>query len=145
MEKIHCHLGQISECAKLVIDLCRHSPVWVFQGAMGAGKTTLIRAIAVELGVVDIVKSPTYGLVNEYEDSIGNTYFHFDFYRIEDPMEAVDMGVEEYFKSGKHCWIEWPEKIEDLLPEEFMKIYIREVGPDQREICITKLINGGSD
>ena len=112
---------------------------------MGAGKTTLIKAIAAEMGVVDVVHSPTYGLVNEYEDSKGNTLYHFDFYRIEDPMEAVDMGVEEYFESGKYCWIEWPEKIEDLLPEEFMKISIREVDRDQREICITKLANDGSD
>ncbi|HSI75860.1 MAG TPA: tRNA (adenosine(37)-N6)-threonylcarbamoyltransferase complex ATPase subunit type 1 TsaE [Lunatimonas sp.] len=145
MKKIRCnHLDQISECAKLVIDLSRHSPVWVFQGAMGAGKTTLIKAIAFEMGVVDTVHSPTYGLVNEYEDLKGNSYYHFDFYRIEDPMEAVDMGVEEYFDSGKYCWIEWPEKIEDLLPEEFMKISIREVDRDIREICIMKQINGGS-
>ncbi|WP_158861061.1 tRNA (adenosine(37)-N6)-threonylcarbamoyltransferase complex ATPase subunit type 1 TsaE [Lunatibacter salilacus] len=145
MKKIRCnHLDQISECAKFVIDLSRHSPVWVFQGAMGAGKTTLIKAIASEMGVVDIVHSPTYGLVNEYEDLKGNSYYHFDFYRIEDLMEAVDMGVEEYFDSGKYCWIEWPEKIEGLLPEEFMKISIREVDRDIREICIMKQTNGGS-
>lgn len=146
MVKIHCnHIERISECAKLVIDLCNHSAIWVFQGDMGAGKTTLIKAIASEMGVVDVVNSPTYGLVNEYEDSKGNTYYHFDFYRIEDPMEAVDIGVEEYFESGKCCWIEWPEKIEDLLPEKFMKISIREVGRDKREICVTKQTNGGSD
>jgi tRNA threonylcarbamoyladenosine biosynthesis protein TsaE len=146
VEKIHCnHLEQISECAKIVIDLCKNSKIWVFQGAMGAGKTTLIKAIASEMGVVDVVHSPSYGLVNEYEDTTGNIYYHFDFYRIEDPMEAVDIGVEEYFESGRNCWIEWPEKIEDLMPEQFMKITIREMDRNKREICITKHTNGGSD
>lgn len=146
MEKIQCnHLTQISECAKLVIDLCKHSNIWVFQGEMGAGKTTLIKAIAEEMGVIDIVHSPTYGLVNVYEDSKGNPYYHFDFYRIEDPMEAIDMGVEEYFESGNYCWIEWAERIEGLLPEELMKVSIQEIDRDRRDICITKLTNVGSD
>ena len=94
------------------------------------------------MGVVDLVHSPTYGLVNVYEDFKGNTYYHFDFYRIEDPMEAVDMGVEEYFESGNYCWIEWAEKIEGLLPEKLMKISIQEVDRDKRDICITKVTNG---
>lgn len=146
LEKIECkHLDKISECAKLVINLCRHSKVWVFKGAIGAGKTTLIKAIASEMGVVDLVNSPSYGLVNEYTDSKGNIFYHFDFYRIEDPMEAVEMGFHEYLESGNYCWIEWPEKVHGLLPEALMNISIKEVDHSQRQICITKSTNGGSD
>jgi tRNA threonylcarbamoyladenosine biosynthesis protein TsaE len=146
LERIQCSdITQISKCAKLVIDLCRHCTVWVFQGEMGAGKTTLIKAIASEMGVVDLVHSPSYGLVNEYEDSQGSIYYHFDFYRINDPLEAVEMGVEEYFDSGNYCWVEWPEKIQGLLPEAFIKISIRVLDGGKRDICVTKLSHGSSD
>ena len=92
-------------------------PIVLFEGSMGAGKTTLIKAYARHLGVEDEVASPTFSLVNEYLLK-GEPVFHFDFYRINDEEEALDIGVEEYLQSGHPCWIEWPEKIRNLLPVE---------------------------
>ncbi len=103
---------------------------------MGAGKTTLIRSIAAKLGVIDHVSSPTFGLVHEYADNAGNTYFHFDFYRIENQEEAVDMGVEEYFESGSVCWVEWGELIPDLIPVDAVVITIKPLDKNSREITI---------
>lgn len=103
---------------------------------MGAGKTTLIKAIALQLGVVDRVSSPTFGLVNEYGDKAGNAYYHFDFYRIADQTEAVDMGVTEYFESGNLCWVEWAERIPDLVPEDSVVISINPLDENRREITI---------
>lgn len=91
---------------------------------MGAGKTTLIKALSRELKVLDQVSSPTFGIVNEYETATQNKVYHFDFYRMDDPMEALDIGIEEYFYSGEYCWIEWAEKIAQFLPEDFLLIRI---------------------
>lgn len=98
--------------------------IWAFYGQMGAGKTTLIRKICQKLDVIDNPSSPTFSIVNEYHTSSGNKLFHFDFYRINSLQEAFDMGYEEYFYSGHLCLIEWPEKIESLLPEKYLKIAI---------------------
>lgn len=97
---------------------------------MGAGKTTLIKTLAAEMGVKDQVSSPTFGIVNEYEAGGGAKIFHFDFYRLDDPTEALDIGIEEYFYSGEYCWIEWAEKIAQFLPEEFLLI---RVDPDSEK------------
>ena len=91
---------------------------------MGAGKTTLIKAICEELGVKENISSPTFSIVNEYHSAPGRKIYHFDFYRIKDLSEAYDMGYEEYFYSGACCFIEWPEKIDGLLPEEALKLEI---------------------
>jgi tRNA threonylcarbamoyladenosine biosynthesis protein TsaE len=99
---------------------------------MGAGKTTLIRSVADALGVEDQVTSPTFALVNQYEGANGERLFHFDFYRIEDEREAFDLGYEEYFYSGDLCFVEWPEKIESLLPEEVVEVRIRVDSPTER-------------
>lgn len=92
------------------------SRVLLFYGAMGAGKTTLIKAIAKNLGVDDVTSSPTFSLINEYVTRTGEPIYHFDFYRIESEEEAYGFGAEEYLDSGNWCFIEWPEKVENLLP-----------------------------
>ncbi|WP_235941807.1 tRNA (adenosine(37)-N6)-threonylcarbamoyltransferase complex ATPase subunit type 1 TsaE [Cyclobacterium roseum] len=125
MESWECkQLDEISNSAELILDLCSDYTVWVFKGEMGAGKTTLIKEICNLLAVVDPVSSPTFSLVNEYETKNGEIIYHFDFYRIEDPMEAVEIGVEEYFYSGNYCFVEWAEKIPGFLPDTFALIEI---------------------
>lgn len=93
-----------------------------FHAPMGAGKTTFISAICRELGVEDDVNSPTFSIINEYIDSRGNQIYHFDFYRIEDNREASDLGLEEYFESDALCLMEWPENIEDFLPDDTVHV-----------------------
>ncbi len=98
--------------------------IWAFYGKMGAGKTTVIRKLCKKLNVTDNPNSPTFSIVNEYHTQSGDKIFHFDFYRINSIQEAFDMGYEDYFYSGHLCLIEWPEKIESLLPEKYLKIAI---------------------
>ena len=99
--------------------------IWIFDGEMGAGKTTLIKSICKNLGVIDEVSSPTFSIVNEYKTVNGKTVYHFDFYRIKSIEEVYDMGVEDYFNSGNICLIEWPEKIKEILENEIaLKIFI---------------------
>jgi len=105
-----------------------------FYGEMGAGKTTLIKAICKELGVREITSSPTFAIVNEYVDKNSSPIFHFDFYRLNSESEAFDFGYEEYFYSGHLCLIEWPEKIEKLLPVSHNKIFIRVNDKGEREL-----------
>jgi len=100
------------------------SKIWLFYGAMGSGKTSLIKAIANELGVVDITSSPSFSLVNEYKSNRGEIFYHFDFYRIKNEEEALDIGIDDYLYSDNYCFIEWPEKIKNLLPLNAAKINI---------------------
>ena len=100
---------------------------------MGAGKTTFIKALCEELGVTDVVNSPTFAIINEYAAGKEKIY-HFDFYRINKPEEALDFGYEDYFYSGSFCFVEWPEKIADLLPQDTLKLYITEEADGSREI-----------
>lgn len=99
--------------------------VWLFYGTMGCGKTTLIKVLAKELGVTDRVSSPTFSLVNEYQSDKGNTLYHFDFYRIKKEEEALDIGIDEYFYSDNYCFVEWPKKIENLVPLNAVAIHIK--------------------
>lgn len=102
------------------------SKIIAFYGAMGVGKTTFIKSLCIELGVdASEICSPTYGLVNEYEAENHQRVYHFDFYRLKDENEAFDMGYENYFYSNHYCFIEWPEKIANLLPEKLLKIHIK--------------------
>ena len=103
---------------------------------MGAGKTTLIREICAKLGSEDVVTSPTFALVNRYDSAEGRPIFHFDFYRIERPEEAFDMGYEEYFDSEGLCLVEWSERIEDLLPDDVMRVTIEPLSPTKRIVTI---------
>jgi len=98
--------------------------IWLFYGAMGSGKTTLIKVLAKTLGVTDVTSSPTFSLVNEYLSDKGDIVYHFDFYRIKDEEEALDMGVDDYFYTNNSCFVEWPEKIENLVPLNAVAIYI---------------------
>ena len=114
------------------------SRILLFYGKMGSGKTTLIKEIAAQLGVKDLTNSPTFSLVNEYVTGKGEPMYHFDFYRIEREEEAYDMGFEEYLDSGSWCLIEWPEKVENLLPLDSAVIRI-EINPDDsRTIQLTE-------
>jgi tRNA threonylcarbamoyladenosine biosynthesis protein TsaE len=120
---ISYQLDELKSVAKQLIQEIA-APIWLFYGEMGAGKTTLIREILLELGVSDNVQSPTFSLVNEYVDAKNKRIFHFDFYRIEDEEEAYDMGIEDYFYSDSRCLVEWPEKIPNLIPENSVEIHI---------------------
>ena len=99
---------------------------FAFFGKMGVGKTTLIKEICAELGVNDNVCSPTFAIVNEYTDGAGEPVYHFDFYRMKSVAEAYDIGYEEYFDSGCYCFTEWTEKVEELLPERYVRVDIEE-------------------
>lgn len=110
--------------------------VVLFNGLMGAGKTTFIKALCKKLGVEDVTSSPTFSLVNDYQTPQGNSIYHFDLYRIKSEIEALDMGIEEYLYSGNWCFIEWPEKIPNLLPENVTTINIREIETGERAMEI---------
>ena len=114
-------LSELSETAKWILHNC-NSRVLLFYGPMGSGKTTLIKEISKQLGVDDVTSSPTFSLVNEYRSTSEETLYHFDFYRINSEEEAYDMGIEEYFDSQAWCFIEWPDKVENLLPLESVVI-----------------------
>ena len=122
-------LEHIREAARQFINAMGTEHVFAFYGSMGAGKTTFIKAICEELGVDDVVTSPTFAIVNEYLTSTGGTIYHFDFYRIKKLEEVYDMGYEDYFYSDALCFIEWPEMMEELLPEGATKVQITE-NPD---------------
>jgi len=113
--------------------------VFLFYGSMGAGKTTFIRAICEELGVEESVNSPTFAIVNEYRSGEGDPIYHFDFYRINKEEEAYDFGYEDYFYSGELCFVEWPEKIENLLPEDAVTVSISELLDGTREVAVGEL------
>ena len=120
-------LDNIKEAAKQFVAAIDQTTVFAFYGKMGAGKTTFTKAVCEELGVTDTVASPTFAIVNEYRsDTTGELIYHFDFYRIKKLDEVYDMGYEDYFYSGALCFIEWPELIEELLPEDAVKVTIVE-------------------
>lgn len=114
----------LPRAAKVFLEKKGNNSIVAFYGSMGSGKTTFITALCNELGVKDIVNSPTFTIVNEYRTSDGKAVFHFDFYRINRLSEAMDIGLFEYFDSGGLCFVEWPEMIEELLPEETLKVKI---------------------
>jgi len=131
------NLEGLKKVAQNIIDFAGEERIFLFYGEMGAGKTTLIKTLAEVLGSKDNVSSPTFSIVNEYILPTGGIY-HFDFYRLKNQVEALDMGCEEYFYSGKYCFIEWPEKIPDLLPEHFIKIEIEVKSDNERVITLHK-------
>lgn len=123
----------LPEAARRFLDAAGSRRIFSFDAPMGAGKTTFITAVCRELGVGDDVGSPTFSIINEYASEDGSPVYHFDFYRLDSPSEALDMGVEDYFYSGNYCFIEWPDRIDALLPEESVEVKI-EVLPDGRRM-----------
>ncbi|MCR5578428.1 MAG: tRNA (adenosine(37)-N6)-threonylcarbamoyltransferase complex ATPase subunit type 1 TsaE [Prevotella sp.] len=133
------NLDNIREAARQFIENIGDHRVFAFYGKMGAGKTTFIKAICEELGVEDIITSPTFAIVNEYTSHASlltphDSIFHFDFYRIKKLEEVYDMGFEDYFYSGSLCFIEWPELIEEVLPEDAVKVTIEENADGTRSV-----------
>lgn len=126
-------LEHIDQAAREFLKRTADHRLLAFYGAMGAGKTTFTVALCKALGVQDSVCSPTFTIVNEYETADGEPMYHFDFYRIRNNAEAMDIGIEDYFYSGCLCIMEWPENVEDLLPEETLRVTIT-VRPDQSRV-----------
>ena len=127
----------LAAAARKFVDEMGENRIFAFYGKMGAGKTTFIKAICEALGVADPVASPTFAIVNEYADGNGEPIFHFDFYRIKNLREAIDIGTEEYFYSGSPCFIEWPELIEELLPEGTVSVRIDVHDDDSRTVTLS--------
>lgn len=131
-------LDSIADVAKWLLGEGEDFNVWVLEGNLGAGKTTLIKAICRELGVNETMGSPTFSIMNEYHDGKGRSVFHFDFYRLKNEAEAYDIGAEEYFDSDHLCLIEWADRIPTLLPKKFFKIIIEDISPENRAIYFEK-------
>ena len=118
------NLENIRQAAKLFVEQIGAYKVFAFYGKMGAGKTTFIKAICEELGVEEVITSPTFAIINEYEAK-GQPVYHFDFYRIDEPREATNIGFEEYLASGCYCFIEWTEKVESILQGDYVPVTIQ--------------------
>ena len=128
-------LEDLSIIAKDIISSVENKTL-LFYGQMGVGKTTLIKELCKQLNVLDNISSPTFSLVNEYQTTSDEKVYHFDFYRIEDENEALDMGIEEYFDNNYWCLVEWPENIENLLPLDAVQIHLTILDDNQRNIQI---------
>jgi tRNA threonylcarbamoyladenosine biosynthesis protein TsaE len=126
------------EVATLIKEAAGDEKIWLFEGDMGAGKTTLIKALAKVYGVEDTVTSPTFSLVNEYLSGKNELIYHFDFYRIKDETEALDIGVEDYFYANKLGWIEWPSLIPSFIPDRYLQIDIEVLTESTRKIHLQK-------
>lgn len=135
MERLELNtLEELSQTAKRFLAQTEGKKKFAFFGEMGAGKTTFIKALCNELDVIDIVSSPTFSLINEYLTASGEKIFHMDFYRIENTNEAQDIGIEDYFESTNYCFIEWPEKIEKILPEDVVIVKLEEKQAGKRTL-----------
>jgi len=135
MEITITDIEHIGDAARQFVDVIGDHRVFAFYGSMGAGKTTFIKAICEQLGVEDVITSPTFAIVNEYETN-DRPIFHFDFYRIKRLEEVYDMGYEDYFYSGSICFIEWPELIEELLPDDAVRVTITEQPDGSRTVSM---------
>ncbi|HEY9009218.1 MAG TPA: tRNA (adenosine(37)-N6)-threonylcarbamoyltransferase complex ATPase subunit type 1 TsaE [Ohtaekwangia sp.] len=130
-------LDELEEVARAIVTKLAGTPVWLLYGEMGAGKTTLVKAICDALQVDDVISSPTFSIVNEYQTRGGEKLYHFDFYRIKNEAEAWDIGTDEYFYSGNRCLVEWPEKIPSLIPAEYAALVITIENSTLRTIAIS--------
>jgi len=132
------HLASLPQVAEQLIYFANGAKFFIFEGEMAAGKTTFIKALCETLGVKDVVSSPTFSIVNEYESPNGAIY-HFDFYRLKNLSEAFDIGYEDYFYSDNYCLVEWPEKVEELLPEQYIKVAISITNETERVFEFSKI------
>lgn len=133
------HVSGLSELPLVAGKILTHAgsnKKMVFVGAMGAGKTTLIKAICQALDVEDNVASPTFAIINEYNTRNNARVYHFDFYRIHSLEEVYDLGYEDYFFGNDYCFVEWPEKIEEMIPDDFLTVRIHDLGDERRIISI---------
>ncbi len=131
-------LDQLPEAAEKFIDLMGDNTIFAFYGEMGAGKTTFINALSKALGVEeDFTSSPSFSIINEYRsDTTAELIYHFDLYRLENLEEAFDIGIEDYFDSGALCLLEWPERVEDILPDDTVKVNIEELPDGKRQLTL---------
>jgi len=130
-------LDKLKNAAEQLLAFGESEKIFLFYGDMGAGKTTLIKSLCHSLGVKDPATSPTFSIVNEYQGASSKIY-HFDFYRLKNQSEALDLGYEEYFYSDSYCFIEWPEKIPDLLPDHYIRVDVQVVSDNERLLTFTK-------
>lgn len=131
-------IDKIQEAARLFVNQMGDAKVFALYGQMGAGKTTFVKAVCRELGVEDVVTSPTFALVNEYTAGDGSPVFHFDFYRVKSLEEVYDMGFEDYLYGGALCLVEWPELVEELLPRDAVAVTIRTNADGSRSIAVER-------
>lgn len=136
MDIIISNISDIDRAATQFVQAMGERTLFAFDGKMGAGKTTFIRAICQALGVQDTVTSPTFAIVNEYRTTSGSPLYHFDFYRLRRSSEAYDIGCEEYFYSGYPCFMEWAELVQDILPPETVHVTIQEQADGSRLVCL---------
>ena len=130
------HIGDLPEAARQFVDAMGERRVFAFYGPMGAGKTTFIKAVCEALGVEDVINSPTFAIVNEYQDGQGRPIYHFDFYRLKRAAEAYDIGFDDYVYSGHVCFMEWPEVVEELLPDDVVRVKIEEGDDGSRTLTL---------
>lgn len=135
MEIIVNSVAELSVAAQKLINSFPKDRIFLLYGPMGAGKTTFVKQLCAQLNVQENTSSPTFSIVNEYDSPAGAIY-HFDFYRIKDEQEAYDFGYEEYFYSGAYCFVEWPEKIPNLLPDDAKEIHISILDQNTRAISV---------
>ena len=127
---------ELRSAVRKLLDQTRGKKIYAFYGAMGAGKTTFIKALCEYLGATDLVSSPTFTLVNEYRTTSGESMYHIDFYRIKKHDEVFDFGIEEYLTGEKYCFMEWPELVEDILPEETVRVRISVEENEERILSV---------
>ena len=132
------NINELNTVAEQLLAFANGEKFFIFEGEMAAGKTTLIKAFCGVLGVEDVVSSPTFSIVNEYHTTEGLVY-HFDFYRLKNVQEAYDIGYEEYFYSGNYCLVEWPSKVEEVLPEKYVKVEIKITAESEREFSFARV------
>lgn len=125
---------RLDDVSRELLEAGKACTVWLFFGEMGSGKTTLIKAIGKAMGVTEVMSSPTFAIVNEYDARDGSKVYHFDLYRIQSEQEVFDIGTDEYFESGERCLVEWPEKLGTRIPEKYLAVRITATGPDHRRI-----------
>jgi tRNA threonylcarbamoyladenosine biosynthesis protein TsaE len=131
---INYSIEEIGRTAKIILSLNPSSKIFIFNGEMGSGKTTLIKAIIKELGYEGTVSSPTFSIINEYLN--GDKIYHFDFYRIKNKNELLDIGIDEYISSNNRCFVEWPNLITDMLPDKHIELNIDVISSDDRKLTI---------